>query len=61
MTDIEIELIAFLGSDFGASVTAEIGEEAVALIFLAGARAQLGIDEQDYIRIMSGEQMEDAA
>ena len=48
MNDLELELMAFLGSDFGASVALEIGEEAVGLIFCAGARAQLSIDAQDF-------------
>jgi hypothetical protein len=44
MTDIDIELHAYLGDPHAASIAAEVGQEAVALIFLAGARAQAGID-----------------
>jgi hypothetical protein len=46
MSDTELELLAFLGSDFGASVVAEIGEYAVSQIFIAGAKAQHGITAQ---------------
>jgi hypothetical protein len=42
--DIEIELHAYLGDPHPASIAAEVGQTAVALIFLAGARAQAGID-----------------
>lgn len=48
MSDIELELMAFLGTDFGASVVAEIGEEVVGYIFTAGAMAQAGITRQDF-------------
>jgi hypothetical protein len=42
--DIELELHAYLGDPHAASVAAEVGQAAVALIFLAGASAQAGID-----------------
>lgn len=48
ISDLELDLNAFLGSPFGASVAADIGQEPVALIFLAGARAQLDLDEADF-------------
>ena len=45
MTDLELELLAFLGTDFAASIAAEVGEEAVRHIFNAGAAAQRCITE----------------
>jgi hypothetical protein len=53
ITDIEIELQAYLGTPHGASIAAEVGQEAVGLIFLAGARAQAGIDYADLQRIIA--------
>lgn len=44
MSDIELELLAFLGGPFGASIAAEVGQDAVSLIFLAGASAQAALD-----------------
>jgi hypothetical protein len=46
MNDLELELLAYLGTDFAQSVSAELGQEVVELIFCAGARAQLEIDER---------------
>jgi hypothetical protein len=48
MTDIEIELQAFLGTELGASVAAEIGQDVTAQVFLAGALAQNGIHRDDF-------------
>ena len=58
MSDTELELLAFLGSDFGASVVAEIGQVAVSQIFIAGAKAQHGITAQvciDHVSAMERE------
>ena len=51
ISDIALELQSFLGSELGASVAAEIGQEATAQVFMAGALAQHGIDTQDFNRI----------
>ena len=48
MTEIELELQSFLGTDLGASVAAEIGQDATAQVFLAGAMAQHGIHLEDF-------------
>lgn len=53
MTDIELELQAYLGTPHGASVAAEVGQEATALVFLAGAAAQATIDQADLDRIIA--------
>ena len=52
MSDIELELLAFLGTDFGASVALEIGQDAVGLIFQAGAMAQSSILKDDFNHIL---------
>lgn len=54
MDDLELELNAYLGTPFAQSVAFEIGQEAVSLIFLAGARAQLDIDEADFNEVFGG-------
>ena len=51
MTEIEIELQSFLGTDLGASVAAEIGQDATAQVFLPGALAQNGIHRDDFNRV----------
>ena len=52
ISDIALELQSFLGSELGASVAAEIGQDATAQVFIAGALAQVGIDNQDFDRIL---------
>jgi hypothetical protein len=61
MSDIEIELMAFLGTDFGQSLVAELGMEPVGLVFLAGARAQLSIEAADLRRIVGATDTKEAA
>lgn len=61
ITDIELELIAFLGTDFGASVSAEIGQEAVADIFMAGSRARQSLDAQEIAAVLTELMQKEAA
>lgn len=42
--DLDLEFAAFCGTDFGASVVAELGQETVFLIWNAGVRAQITLD-----------------
>ena len=55
MSDTEIELMAFLGSDFAASVVAEIGQETVSQIWIAGAKAQHELTAQACLECLSSE------
>lgn len=43
MNDLDLELLAFLGTDLGAWVSSEIGSDAVRDIFMAGAAAQFSV------------------
>lgn len=45
--DLDLEFQSFLGTDFGASVAAELGQETVYLIWMAGVRAQTTLDLRD--------------
>ena len=45
--DLDLEFAAFCGSDFGASVVAELGQETVRFIWNAGVKAQVTLDLRD--------------
>lgn len=45
--DLDLEFAAFCGTDFGASVVAELGQETVFLIWNAGVKAQVTLDLRD--------------
>lgn len=45
--DLDLEFAAFCGTDFGASVVAELGQEPVRFIWNAGVKAQVTLDLRD--------------